>query len=132
MVEHEGEEGERATAVGDLGPEKGTPREKEPIEHDGDEGDGAETGEQKLQVSGEGLVLGGLVEIWIAQEATQPFVGGAMAAVGAGKRAGKATDREGAALEEGSAKPQEVLALVAVPRQGKVVDEGAKCGNMSR
>jgi hypothetical protein len=126
----ESKEREGAPAIRDLSPEDGAIWEEGPVEHHEDEGKRTQARKQKLQVGCQRGVEGSGAQGRIAQEATETLVGGAVALGGTGEGAGEATQREGAAGEEGRAQTKEVIALVSVPRETQPVDKGTECGNM--
>ena len=111
----EGEQGERPTAVRDLGPEDGATGDKGPVEHDGNEGNGAQASQQEVEMGGEGGIAGSTIEEGIAKEATEALVGGTMSGADAGEGASEASEEKGATFEEGGAEAEEVFLLIAVP-----------------
>lgn len=82
-------------------------------------------------MSGERGVEGSRAEGGIAEKTTEPFVGGTMILRRAGNRASKASDGQGAALDDSGAEADEIVLLVSVPGQMKTVDKGAEGANMS-
>jgi ribosome assembly protein YihI (activator of Der GTPase) len=90
-VLHEGKEGKCPAPVGDLGPEDRPSRQKGPVEHHRDERDDAQARQQKGEVSGQRRVEGSRAEGGIAEETTEPFIGGTVVLGRPGDRTSEAS-----------------------------------------